>query len=114
MSLKIQTVGSEQGVLTLSLEGRLDSETAPSLDAELSTRLVPEVRTLVLDLAQLEYVSSAGLRSLFSARVAMSEQQGSLFLVCPQPAVRRVLDLVRIVEPQSVLDSAEELDALMV
>lgn len=59
--------------LTLVVAGRLDTVTAPELDAELKASL-DGVQTLVLDFADLEYLSSAGLRVLLSAQKLMNKQ----------------------------------------
>lgn len=59
--------------LTVALEGRLDTGTAPQLEAELKTS-VNGIEELVLDLANLEYMSSAGLRVLLSAQKVMNRQ----------------------------------------
>ena len=59
--------------LTLALEGRLDTATAPQLEAELKTAL-DGVSELTFDLEKLEYISSAGLRVLLSAQKAMNQQ----------------------------------------
>jgi anti-sigma B factor antagonist len=66
---------AEQGKLTLALEGRLDTGTAPQLEAELKASLA-DVSTLVLDFAGLEYISSAGLRVLLGAQKTMSKKGG--------------------------------------
>ena len=58
---------------TVSPEGRLDTVTAPELDAALK-EIIPDLTELTLDLEKLEYVSSAGLRVLLSAQKAMSKQ----------------------------------------
>ena len=65
----------EQNTLTIALEGRLDTTTAPQLEAELQKTL-PDVTALTLDLEQLEYISSAGLRVLLSAQKKMNAQGG--------------------------------------
>ncbi len=59
--------------LTVSLEGRLDTVTAPELDEELKTSL-DGVTDLTLDLEQLEYMSSAGLRVLLATKKKMNKQ----------------------------------------
>lgn len=66
---------AEAGKLTLALEGRLDTGTAPQLEAELKSSL-DGVTTLVLDFAGLEYISSAGLRVLLGAQKIMAKQGG--------------------------------------
>ncbi|MBP9988848.1 MAG: STAS domain-containing protein [Ruminococcus sp.] len=59
--------------LTMSLEGRLDTTTAPQLENEISTSL-EGVTELVFDFAKLEYISSAGLRIMLSAQKVMNKQ----------------------------------------
>ncbi len=61
------TIGKQQdgSKLTVSLQGRLDTATSPQLEGELHTAL-NGVGDLVFDLAELEYISSGGLRVLFS------------------------------------------------
>lgn len=59
--------------LTIALTGRLDTTTAPQLEAELKTSL-DGVSYLLLDFAGLEYISSAGLRVLLSTQKVMNKQ----------------------------------------
>ena len=59
--------------LTLALEGRLDTATAPELDAELQSSL-DGVEALILDLEKLQYMSSAGLRILLLTQKRMMKQ----------------------------------------
>ena len=66
------TKSKENGVLTLSLEGRLDTNTAPELEKEIGVELTDDVKTLILDLKELEYISSAGLRVLLAAQKKMN------------------------------------------
>lgn len=63
----------EDKQLTLTLTGRLDTTTAPQLEAELK-RSIGGVESLVLDFADLEYLSSAGLRVLLAAQKVMTKQ----------------------------------------
>lgn len=66
---KIQN-GSE---LTIELEGRLDTVSAPSLEAELK-KDINGVQTLIFDFEKLEYLSSAGLRVLLASQKVMNRQ----------------------------------------
>ena len=59
--------------LTIALEGRLDTITAPDLEKELKESL-DGVNALTLDFAKLDYISSAGLRVLLSAHKALSRK----------------------------------------
>ena len=61
--------------LEIALEGRLDTTTAPELEAELNQSM-SGAESLTLDFSKLEYISSAGLRVLLSAHKAMAKKGG--------------------------------------
>ena len=63
-----------EGLLNVALEGRLDTTTAPELEAELKD--LAGVTSLVFNFEDLEYISSAGLRVLLGAQKIMSKQGG--------------------------------------
>ena len=65
----------EGGKASFVLEGRLDTMTAPELEAELKQEL-NGVESLELDFSRLDYISSAGLRVLLSAHKIMSGKGG--------------------------------------
>ena len=65
----------EGTTLKIELEGRLDTMTAPELEAELKADM-DSIDNLVLDFSKLEYISSAGLRVLLSAHKVMSAKGG--------------------------------------
>lgn len=67
----IKTV--EGDTLNVKVEGRLDTTTAPDLEAELKTSM-EGIKTLIMDFSDLEYISSAGLRVLLSAQKVMNKQ----------------------------------------
>lgn len=60
-----------ENVMNIALEGRLDTTTAPQLEAELTLDGVSE---LTFDFAKLDYISSAGLRVLLAAQKTMNKQ----------------------------------------
>ena len=67
----------EQDTLTIALEGRLDTGSAPELEDALESSL-DGVNKLVFDLEKLDYLSSAGLRVLLSAHKRMAGQGGMI------------------------------------
>ena len=72
MEIKKSQEGKE---LTIALEGRLDTMTSPELEAEMKASL-PGADSLVMDLSELAYISSAGLRVLLAAQKVMSKKKG--------------------------------------
>lgn len=77
--------------LTIALEGRMDTVTAPKLEAELKN-IMDSVESLTFDLDKLEYVSSAGLRVLLSAHKVMA-RKGGMKIVHANEIVREVFDV---------------------
>ncbi|SCJ97537.1 Putative anti-sigma factor antagonist BtrV [uncultured Eubacterium sp.] len=67
------TKSKEETVLTLALDGRLDTNTAPDLEIELKASL-DGVETLIMDMDTLAYLSSAGLRVILAAQKQMNKQ----------------------------------------
>lgn len=82
--------------LTIALEGRLDTTTAPQLEAELKTA-VDGVTDLVFDLKTLDYVSSAGLRVLLSAQKVMNKQ-GSMTIRNANEDIMEIFDVTGFVD----------------
>lgn len=77
--------------LTLELEGRLDTTTAPELEAEVKSS-INGVEELILDLANLEYMSSAGLRVLLSAQKVMNTQ-GKMTVVNVNETISEIFEV---------------------
>ena len=85
------TKNAENAALTVALEGRLDTTTAPQLENELAASL-DGVTELTLDFEKLEYISSAGLRILLSAQKRMNKQ-GSMKITHVGEAVAEIFEV---------------------
>lgn len=86
---KMEKNGSTE--LTVYLEGRLDTVTAPQFESELKNA-IEGINTLSIDCGKLEYVSSAGLRVLLSAHKIMSKQ-GSMVVKNLTEEVKEIFDI---------------------
>lgn len=115
MTLELRTEKPSPGRLVLHLNGRLDANTYMEFDAAALPLLaeLPDGATVVLDLAGLEYISSAGLRSVARIRKTTRSLQGQTLLLDPQPQVRKVFDIVKAVPVSEVFTSTTELDAYL-
>lgn len=81
----------EEKKLTISIDGRLDTSTAPELDEELKASL-DGVEELVMDFSGMEYISSAGLRVLLSAQKVMNAQ-GEMIVTGANDTVMEIFDI---------------------
>ena len=68
---------AEEGKMNIELKGRLDTTTAPELEKEISD-VIEEITEITLDLKELEYISSAGLRVLLATQKAMNRKEGTM------------------------------------
>ena len=111
MSLKITV--SKSTPPTIKLAGRLDTNTAPELDRELDKVLAGGgIKKLVFECAELDYLSSAGIRCFIRARKVLEPGGGKVALLHPKPAVLKVLEIVKAM-PGGIFTSTAELDAYL-
>lgn len=81
----------ENGKAIFSLEGRLDTVTAPQMEDAVKD-VLPGLSELTFDFAKLEYISSAGLRVLLSAQKAMNEQ-GKMTVSNVSDTIKEIFDV---------------------
>lgn len=86
----------DDGTLTVALEGRLDTVTAPELEQELNNSL-NGVKELIIDCTKLEYISSAGLRVLMTAYKAL-RGKGTMKVTNINEIVREVFEVTGIID----------------
>ena len=87
MEIKTKSEGTK---LTISVSGRVDTVTAPELEAGLK---FGDATCVVIDLENVPYMSSAGLRLLLTAHKTMVASGGELQIANVQPSVKEVLDI---------------------
>jgi anti-anti-sigma factor len=80
-------------IATYKLAGRLDGASSPTHEKALKELLVGDISSLEVDLSDLDYVSSAGLRVLLVAAKAAKAKGGTVTLLSPKPATVEVLKI---------------------
>ncbi|CAA7623930.1 Anti-sigma factor antagonist [Candidatus Terasakiella magnetica] len=90
MSITTEADGERQ---IISMSGKLDSTNAPEAERAVMGALAEGSLKVVLDLAGLEYVSSAGLRVVLMAVKRLKAAGGQLILCSVQPGVKEILDI---------------------
>ena len=88
MTISIEKI---EDAMTITLEGRLDTESAPELDKIVETEL-DGIKTLVFDMKGLEYISSSGIRVILKAQKTMNNQ-GVMKLTNVNDTVMEVFDI---------------------
>ena len=97
----------EPGVVVLRAKGDLDAYTAPGLRAQLHEATAGEADLVVVDLARVTFIDSAGLGALVGAHRRMREAEGELRIVRPPALVGRAFELTGL---DQVLDLRDDRD----
>ena len=93
-----------------SLAGSLDTNTAPQLEDVLEREIDSEVQVAIMDMNKLEFLSSAGIRIIFKAKKLMDARKGKFMLVNLQPQVRKVFEIIKVLDVMEVFSNQAELD----
>jgi anti-sigma B factor antagonist len=92
------------------LIGRLDTQTYRLCEEHLEPLLGPATKALALDLSQLDYMSSMGLRVIMNVSKRLARQGGKCAVLGPQPGVRAVLEIAKALPDQNIFASVAEAD----
>ena len=93
MTIEKNLAGTE---LTVTITGRLDTTTAPQLEKEVKLNIVG-VKKFILDFAELEYLSSAGLRVLLAVQKAMNKQ-GEMIIKNVNETIKEIFEVTGFID----------------
>jgi anti-anti-sigma factor len=113
MPLEIQIqkgVGSQAGAVTVKLNGSLDTATAPDLEKQLTPALAGGVKEVVFDLADLKFISSAGLRVFSQTRKTLKERGGQASFIHMQPQIQEVFEIIKSLPGVAIFKDIAEFD----
>ena len=114
MPLEIQCVKdvgtTNTGAVTVKLSGSLDTATAPELERQLSSAVGGNIKDVVFDLANLKFVSSAGLRVFSNTRKQLKERGGQASFIHMQPQIQEVFEIMKSLPGIAIFKDVAELD----
>jgi anti-anti-sigma factor len=105
------SVGGTRG---LALHGELDLTATPRIEEQIQSALLDGAGAFVLDLSGLRFMDSSGVNALLRARSLLGREDRPLVVVCPPGPVRRVLDLIGVVDVLAPFASRAEASAALV
>jgi len=110
MSLTVTYEQMGKGKYVIHPAGSLNSSTYRILEEQVEAILPLAPAILVLDLARLDYMSSAGIRVILKTRDALKKHQGRLMFMHLQPQIKKVFDIINAIPSMQIFGSIEELD----
>ncbi|MEI8340051.1 MAG: STAS domain-containing protein [Verrucomicrobiota bacterium] len=115
LEIKMQQTIGEQNALsvTVYLAGSLDSATTPELERELAPVVAEPIRKLVFDLADLKFISSAGLRAFAVVGKHLGPSGAQVSFIHLQPQIQVVFEIIKNLPSVSVFKDLAEMDRFL-
>jgi len=113
MSLDISLTKKEDGVFVLNLEGSIDNATCPKLKQQINELLAGNIKTLVLDLEGLKFMSSVGVGLINNTKNLLKKKSADFAMVNPSPQIKKVFEIMSLLPTMNVFDSTDELDSYL-
>ena len=99
---------TDRGLRTVSVAGELDQGTAPELRGVLAEALGDGATPVLVDLSDCDFIDSTGLSLLVEAKRKLGDERRRFGVCCPDPDVRRLLELTGIDRAVGLFDSRDE------
>ncbi len=100
-------IDKQSNAIVVAVKGRMDAVSAPEFESALSDHIVAGAGRFVVDCSALDYISSAGLRSLLTTAKALRARDGDLVVAALQDVVREVFDISGFGKIFSIFDSTD-------
>lgn len=110
MGLAIRVIKKKNYVYTIELEGSLDSETYQELEDELAEIIDARTKAIILDMEDLDYISSAGIRVVLSTEKTLKRDGANFVMINLQPQIKKVFDAMKILPIFNIFDDMAEAD----
>ncbi|OGV70789.1 MAG: hypothetical protein A3K19_19120 [Lentisphaerae bacterium RIFOXYB12_FULL_65_16] len=110
MPLRIISRERQLMFFDVALNGRIDVETSPQLDKFIDSLFKSPVRGLTFNMHDVEYVSSAGIRSVLLAMKKTKAAGGAFVMADLQAPVKKVFEIARVMPSENLFASVEEAD----
>jgi len=110
MSLGIKIGTKDEGIYMVKLSGSLDTETYLELEDELKKVIDENTKAINLDMDEITYISSAGIRSVLWARRVLTAQKAAFTMTNLQPQIHKVFEAMKILSVVNIFSDLEEAD----
>lgn len=111
--LSVEVSLPREDVALITVQGYLDADTATEFQHHLANQLHHGRRHFLLDLSEVPFMDSSGMNIILRVYQQARELPGSVHIIAPTPAVRRILDLTGVSITVPVSESTEEALALV-
>ena len=114
MALKITPTQKNTHTISFTLSGQLNSETTPALDQQIQKALLDGMGVIILDMADLKMITSAGVGVVMKTQTSVAKRGGDLMMLNMQPQITKVFEIVRLLPTLTVFESVQEMDNYLI
>ncbi|MFH1752748.1 MAG: STAS domain-containing protein [Candidatus Omnitrophota bacterium] len=110
MNLDIIVTKKRDYVYAVSLKGSIDGATYEELEGELKEIIDSKAKAAILDMSDVSYISSIGIRVIMSTKKALTAIGASFTMVNLQPQIKKVFDVMKILPMFDIFNDMPEAD----
>ena len=101
---------ADESIVQILIGGSLDTETAQQFDTFVAEEIEASAKVVILDMKDLSYVSSAGIRSVFKLAKRVKANKGKIAAANRQPQIEKVFDIVKALPDMQIFRNDAEMD----
>lgn len=110
MKIDINSERKSEGIYTVTPFGSIDTDNAREFESKLNPLLSTNTKGIVIDLKNVDYISSIGLGVIFSIKKKLKTQSAPLVLCNPKPQIKKVFEVVKALPLDTIFSSVQEAD----
>ena len=111
MRVKVASIPGKDGFFMVTPHGSIDSDSYQEFQNSITSLLVNSTKGICMDLADVDYISSAGLGVFFNVNKVMLKNGGTLIFSNLKPQIKRLFEIVKALPPEILFENAREADA---
>ena len=110
MALDIKIIKKRDYVYSVELTGSIDLETYQQLEEELKEIIDERTKAVILDMSNVNYISSIGIRVIMWAKKALQGKHATFAMINLQPQIKKVFDIMKILPMLDIFEDMPEAD----
>ena len=110
MSKVINVENRGEGVFLVSIHGPIDFDTYIEIQETMRTLLVSTTKVLMLNMKDVDYISSVGIGVILRAKIFMEENNGKFIMAELKPQVQTVFEIIKALPSMQIFENMKEMD----
>ena len=110
MALKVTVEQRQKVEFVVFLSGEIDSQTYTELEAALKPLLITSTKVLIINMAEVTYISSMGISIILSTKKAIEQKKSSFIMTNLQPQIKLAFDIIKALGDMHVFQNIDEAD----